>query len=1304
MKPTQDKYPVFEANQVLTNAHLNQAINYLDEQERLTRANLIGIGIVCGLDIRLDNVTTPTTIHLSKGCGITSEGYLIVESKDVVFGAYRKYELPEDIGYPPFKGKDMWELFPAGEPDTTPLGADPRFLDNKAVLLFLELKKTGLRNCSPNNCDDKGAEVMATVRRLLIKVDDLTKIIAAANQLGVGLTFTDLETALLARLNLPDLRLPRYDVPNTSPVTSNIPNTSPVTSSQVLAAFQAVFQTDKLALNTGNALIAAYKAFEPVVREAYSANPFADFNKNFGFLDNTPTTTTQVRFLQYYYDFFDDLLRAYDEFRWKGVELMCACCPPEGLFPRHLMLGELFPASVSNPSIYRHHFLASSVIGSCEERTKELKQLFRRMVEMIARFTNTPLPQSTLISQMDTQIRITPSKLADVPLSDKAIPYYYLQDGTPPLYQLWNAEKTRKNRANQNLSYRSDKYTPPAPAFVTNPLRYDLEPYNFLRIEGHLGKNYQRVLTTLLALKSQYRLPIEVIALRTGAFDENMTVNLSKEECRFQDLETLYDTLKAELSCFLCKEVQYFYNLPYEAGSIITTPVKPKLPLLAQCDPDFLVQPQTLGRLFEDWLSTLPGEVIPDIDLNLNFIFLNRRNVNQLNSIIFIIIIYISKLFDQLFQELGQLNFVNFEKLYRDLVSVTAAIEREREQATGTIEGNANLLNWEELDDRLEAIIYSCRLDAFRTLLEEYKRRIKEVKQKQFLSYFLQKNPGIQHKAGVPLGGTFIVVYHDNPDLIFTADIDSIITNFNQATFSSTSTKALSGAFTRLQTKKEFVIDPDFQLIFTELTGQTLNLNFLPGNGELSQDVDKMINETVNGLEDGTVIADFFLPYLCCSDCAPVQFVLSKTSPTFSFQIGCTNSDKEASVTLIPKGGTPPYSVKVDNEDFLPFSGSSLKLSTGKHTIAIRDTEETISATQIITITEPLTLSAPVFDCINDNNYIAVFQISGGTPPYIGNGALLDDNTFTTAPAASGTAVTVEIFDQNKCTVKTEVQHVCAEPCNLPCDGQSRRCAYRLWLQPPTEVARYEVYKAGSGIKFSFNDTDFDLPGANAILQLTTAQLNGDFQNAMAGVFKQLNSLINKTLIEAFGQSGKNRLLLTYEPRDNDPFAVFRIEHFVCETFSMEFSFAYGTGPVFEVNVRYTNEQVRGGAAFNGMILTNSISNIEHRVPAFDCSERNQCTNTDYTALCKGDEPKPSFIIEHKGDNQYVFAGKVENMDPGKIAGWVWDAPDAIPAEPFYTGENTEGEFKRAGDGGPVKLTVITDSGCFSTIDKLFGQ
>src|SRR5215470_11144592 len=329
----QDHFPVFEANQVLTSVHLNDVFNYLDQQERLTRSNLIGIGIACGLEIKLD--AGSSTIHLSKGCGVTSEGYLIVEPDDVDLVAYRAdYKIPADPDYPTFKDGantqyPLWELFPAGENNTTSLASPAGFLDDKAVLLFLELKRRGLRNCSPNNCDDKGAEVTAEVKRLLIRRADLDKIIAATKALGGSLAAGDLESALLEKLQLTDVRLRRFDVPNSEPATSN----------DVFGGFLNVFYAGKLAATTGDALTAAYAAFKPLLQSAYPTNPFAGFKTAFGFLDDAPTTPDQVRFLQYYVDLFDDLLSAYDEFRWTGAELMCVCCPPEGLFPRHLMLG-----------------------------------------------------------------------------------------------------------------------------------------------------------------------------------------------------------------------------------------------------------------------------------------------------------------------------------------------------------------------------------------------------------------------------------------------------------------------------------------------------------------------------------------------------------------------------------------------------------------------------------------------------------------------------------------------------------------------------------------------------------------------------------------------------------------------------------------------------------------------------------------------------------------------------------------------------------------------------------------------------
>ena len=185
------------------------------------------------------------------------------------------------------------------------------------------------------------------------------------------------------------------------------------------------------------------------------------------------------------------------------------------------------------------------------------------------------------------------------------------QTGTPPLFQLWNTEKTRQNRANQNLSYRSDEYVPTAPAFVTQPLRYDLEPYNFLRIEGHLGKNYQSVLRTLLTLKSQYRLPIDIIALRTGAFDETIPVDMSREQARFQDLEALYDVLREELLSTLTEGIRYFYDSDMKGNAPAGTS---QLPLLINYAPNYRYPAGSVGTWYEQNRDRLTNTPYIDID------------------------------------------------------------------------------------------------------------------------------------------------------------------------------------------------------------------------------------------------------------------------------------------------------------------------------------------------------------------------------------------------------------------------------------------------------------------------------------------------------------------------------------------------------------------------------------------------------------------------------------------------------------------------------------------------------------------
>ena len=190
---TAKSYPVFEADQVLTNRHLNDMFNYLEQHDRLTRIKLIGSGIVCGLEVSFQ---PKESISISKGCGLTSQGYLITYC-DTVFTHFMPYNtrnFPADLLFlqqcdetspteKPFYRdafKDgifelvsparLQELKP-GEKQNTVAFADniKTDLTKYVVVLFLETEEENLKNCDTNDCNDKGSRMDFEVRALLVE-------------------------------------------------------------------------------------------------------------------------------------------------------------------------------------------------------------------------------------------------------------------------------------------------------------------------------------------------------------------------------------------------------------------------------------------------------------------------------------------------------------------------------------------------------------------------------------------------------------------------------------------------------------------------------------------------------------------------------------------------------------------------------------------------------------------------------------------------------------------------------------------------------------------------------------------------------------------------------------------------------------------------------------------------------------------------------------------------------------------------------------------------------------------------------
>ncbi|HKJ42122.1 MAG TPA: hypothetical protein VKA27_08500, partial [Sunxiuqinia sp.] len=200
LKNRLDSFPVFEQNQVLTEEHLNAVVNYLDQQTRLSRRDLRGYGVVCGLKLSVVN----RQLNLSKGCGLTSDGDLLEWTDDTSFPNFRIFK-DENANYPLFKDLTVYELIPTGTKKVDQIAfrnfsqQTERKLTDFAVLLYLESYLYDPDLCTGGDCDNKGLKQIHKLRVLLVPKD-----VAAQHPslLSAGKSFFSLDKLSVQRLML----------------------------------------------------------------------------------------------------------------------------------------------------------------------------------------------------------------------------------------------------------------------------------------------------------------------------------------------------------------------------------------------------------------------------------------------------------------------------------------------------------------------------------------------------------------------------------------------------------------------------------------------------------------------------------------------------------------------------------------------------------------------------------------------------------------------------------------------------------------------------------------------------------------------------------------------------------------------------------------------------------------------------------------------------------------------------------------------------------------------------------------------
>mgnify|MGYP000060359450 CR=1 FL=1 len=604
--------------------------------------------------------------------------------------------------------------------------------------------------------------------------------------------------------------------------------------------------------------------------------------------------------MQYFYDFIKDLILAYNEFRDVAFELMSECCMDMDCFPKHLMLGEVIAPGGCKPSQYRHYFTKSPIFDNQTEKLARAISLFQRMVLMTRKFDLATVnnPTTTIIrpNTLPVPIYITPSNEKRDPLSKRAIPYYYriheVETNLGTLEQSWDYNYKLKclfgkgiaplAYGNQDVVQSNDQGP------VKTPLFYDIDPFNFLRIEGHIRTSYIPAKQQIEKIKKDFDLPFNVIALRLNgdSFD-----NIA-ERCNFDDLRTEYGTIRVELLSLMKNVFDRFGTL--SQGRISIKKFPDFLTLLANdSNTDTaqasIHQPQigvtnllaidatTVGPIADATRSAAATAVAA---LPVFPVFAPLRTMAQVRAKLSADLLELLETINILNGQLP-FNITNFQFGYTGVIANSTpgfiqnyftALQAAIDVKVGfnqmldiiiratKVKNTADLFMdlsayWTEVVGLLERFITDPKFKSLTFVNYSLQYRINKLKAGDMtvFSNFIKKHPGVDHKAGVQPGGTFILVYPGNA-----IAVDPIKRNFvvNQTRI----VNEVRIDSDRIRAKP--VMTREDQIVLAQ--NDALVLNY----GLVAQDIAlPAVPIQKIAIEADQVIADFSLPYLCCCDC-----------------------------------------------------------------------------------------------------------------------------------------------------------------------------------------------------------------------------------------------------------------------------------------------------------------------------------------------------------------------------------------------------------------------------------------------------
>jgi hypothetical protein len=187
-----------------------------------------------------------------------------------------------------------------------------------------------------------------------------------------------------------------------------------------------------------------------------------------------------------------------------------------------------------------------------------------------------------------------------------------------------------------------------------------------------------------------------------------------------------------------------------------------------------------------------------------------------------------------------------------------------------------------EILGRLPAIC--CGSEKLDVILKEIEKRKATILQNLAFARFAQQHPGLEHKAGVHRGGTFVLVYATTGGRTISRAEELPL---REMTGRMTLNREIGNPYRDIDTFSLFMVENEDHVEREAELAMYMKENSIKAGSVYSQTVIRQLNQRIADIrqiicreikqpEKETVIADFCLPYLCCSTCPPVAFIIEK--------------------------------------------------------------------------------------------------------------------------------------------------------------------------------------------------------------------------------------------------------------------------------------------------------------------------------------------------------------------------------------------------------------------------------------------